>query len=362
MSEPSTALERADAFCTRFGLRLPILLAPMAGACPPSLSIAVAKAGGLGACGALLMGPDAIRDWAAQVRADTNGAFQLNIWIPDDPPTRDADHEARVRAFLGEWGPDVPADAADAPLIDFDAQCDAMLAAGPAIMSSIMGLYPPHVVARMKDQGVAWFAVVTTVAEAREAVEAGADVVIAQGMEAGGHRGAFNPDDAARALVGTFALVPAAVDAVGDQVPVVATGGIADARTIAAALMLGASAVQIGTGLLRTPEAGLNAAWADAIGRAEPEDTLTTRAFSGRLGRTIAGTYARAANASDTPDPAPYPVQRSLTAAMRAEAAKTGDIDRMQAWAGQGARLASDEPAEDLVRRLWAETQELLGG
>ena len=107
-------LDRAEAFCRRFGLRIPILLAPMAGACPPALSAAVAGAGGLGACGALLLSPDAIRAWAAELRATSNGAFQVNLWIPDPPPPRDAAHEAEVRAFLAGWGPEVPASAGDA--------------------------------------------------------------------------------------------------------------------------------------------------------------------------------------------------------------------------------------------------------
>jgi len=360
MAERHSALDRAAAFCAAYDLQIPILMAPMAGACPASLAGAVARAGGLGACGTLLMSPEQIGAWARDVRAETNGGFQLNIWIPDPEPARDTAREDEVREFLADWGPEVAADAGDAPLPDFDAQCAAMLEAGPAIISSIMGLYPEPFVAAMKERGVKWFANVTTVAEARQAVAAGADVVIAQGMEAGGHRGAFEADKAASALVGLFALLPAVVDAVGDDVPVVATGGIADARGIAAALVLGASAVQIGTGLLRTPEAKTAAAWADAIGAAQPEDTTPTRAFSGRLGRAIANAYVEAANAEEAPQPAPYPIQRGFTQAMRTEAAKAGDIDRMQAWAGQSARLASAEPVGDYVRRIWDEAQALL--
>jgi nitronate monooxygenase len=349
---------RVDAFCERFGIQLPILLAPMAGACPPSLSIAVANAGGMGAAGLLLHSPDGIRQWMDEFRASSNGAVQLNIWIPDPAPVRDAEHEARLREFLGRWGPPVPNDAGDAPLQDFAAQCEAMLEVAPPILSSVMGLYPPAFVARLKERGIAWFAVVSTVAEAVEAEAAGADVVIAQGMEAGGHRAAFDAAGAERRAVGLFSLLLAVVDAV--RVPVVATGGIADGRGVAAALTLGASAAQVGTGFLRCPEAKTNPAWADALARARPEDTMITRAFSGRAGRSIATAYTLAASAPEAPAPAPYPVQRGLTAAMRDAAAKAGDAQRMQAWAGQSAALARSEPAGDVVRRLWADARALL--
>ena len=364
MNSSHSSLVRARAFCEAYNLRVPILMAPMAGACPASLAIAIANAGGLGGCGALLMQPAQIKAWAAEVRAASNGGYQINLWIPDPAPVRDAAAEAAVRTFLTAWGPAVPPEAGDVMPADFAArhfaaQCEAILEAGPAIISSIMGLYPEPFVARMKQRGIKWFANVTTVAEARVAEAAGADVIVAQGMEAGGHRGAFDAAKAEAAQVGLLALLPAVADAV--RVPVVAAGGIADARGIAAALLLGASAVQIGTGLLRTPEAKLAPAWADAIGRAAPEDTVVTRAFSGRPGRSIATAYARAAMSPDAPPPAPYPVQRSLTQAMRDAATKAGDIDRMQAWAGQSAGLASAEPASDLVRRLWAETEAMLG-
>jgi nitronate monooxygenase len=349
----------AEGFCARFGLKLPILLAPMAGASAPTLSIAVMNAGSLGACGALLMQPNQILAWADEVRSKGNGPFQLNVWIPDPPPRRDPKHEEKVRAFLAGWGPPVPPGAGDPTPLDFAAQCEAFLAAKPPIVSSVMGLYPPDFVARLKRAGIAWFANVSTVAEARAAEEAGADVVVAQGMEAGGHRGCFDAADAERRLVGLFALVPAMVDAV--KIPVVATGGIADSRGAAAALLLGASAVQIGTGLLRCPEAKLHPAWADALSRVAPEDTVVSRAFSGRAGRSIATDYVRAATAAEAPQPAPYPVQRGLTAAMRDEAQKTGDANRMQVWAGQSARLARAEPAGQVVHEIWDGARNLLG-
>jgi nitronate monooxygenase len=354
----SATFDRTQAFCTRFGLRIPILLAPMAGVAAPALSSAIAKAGGLGSCGALLMKPEEIVAWASEVRSKSNGAFQINIWIPDPAPKRDAEAEAKIRDFLGTWGPAVPASAADEPLQDFDAQCEAILKAGPPIVSSIMGLYPPQFVARLKERGIAWFAVATTVAEARAAEAAGADAIVAQGMEAGGHRGAFEASMAEKRLVGLFALLPSIVDAV--RVPVIATGGIADARGVAAALALGASAAQIGTGFLRCPEAGISPAWADALATTAPEDTMVTRAFSGRPGRAIATRYALAAAAPDAPEPAPYPIQRALTAQMRSAATRAGNIDGIQAWAGQSSGLARAEPADVLLQKIWDGVQTLL--
>src|SRR5215831_862138 len=141
---------RTDDFCGRFGLRAPILLAPMAGVPASGLSIAVANAGGMGSCGVLLMQPREIRDWVRDVRAGTPGPFQLNLWIPDPVPARDRAHEDRVRALLAHWGPEVAPTAGDAAPPDFEAQCAAMLDAAPAAVSSVMGLFPPAYVARLK--------------------------------------------------------------------------------------------------------------------------------------------------------------------------------------------------------------------
>ena len=358
MSAKQSPLDRAESFCRRFGLRLPILLAPMAGACPPALSVAVANAGGLGGCGATLMQPGEIEAWAGAVRTRTNGGFQVNLWVPDPAPTRDPHTEQGMRAFLGAWGPPVPPEAGEFALPDFAAQCDAMLAARPAAISSIMGLYPASFVARMKAEGIPWFATVTTVSEAQRAVEAGADVIVAQGMEAGGHRASFDAAQAEATMAGLFSLLPAIADAV--PVPVVATGGIADARGVAASLLLGASAVQIGTGFLRAPEAGIPTAWADALTDSLPENTIVTRAFSGRAGRSHATAFARAASAPGAPPPAPYPIQRGLTAGMRSEAAKRNSLDGMQAWSGQSGWLAQARPAGEIAQDLWRDARALL--
>lgn len=349
--------QRIDDFCQRFKLRVPLLLAPMAGASAPALSIAVAEAGGLGACGVVLMSAAQILEWSRTVRG-SGRAFQLNNWVPDPVPERDPEHEAALRSFLAGFGPAVPAEAADSRPPDFAAQCAAMIEAGAPILSSVMGLFPADFVAQMRARGVAWFANISTLAEARMAAAAGADVLVAQGAEAGGHRGCFAAGDAERAQVGLIALLPAVVDAV--NIPVVATGGIGDARGVAAAFMLGASAVQIGTGFLRCPEAQLDPAWAEALARTAPEGTIVSRAFSGRAGRSLLTDYTRAATAPGAPRPAPYPVQRGLTAPMRKAALQAHDVQRMQAWAGQAAALARAQPAGELVQQLWSDTQRLL--
>ena len=339
-------------FCDRYDLRLPILQAPMAGACPPELAVAVAQAGGMGAAGVLLDHPDQIARWTRQFRAASTGALQLNVWIPDRPN----DDRARVdaaAAFLGRFGTPTPAGT---PGPDFVTQCEAMLAARPTVISSIMGLFEPDFVQRLHGQGAAWFACATTLDEALAAQQAGADAIVAQGMEAGGHRGSFDPDAAERVAIGLFALLPRFADHL--DVPIVAAGGIADGRGVAAALTLGAAAVQVGTALLRSPEAAIDPEWAASLSGLAPERTVTTRAYSGRLGRAAATPYVLAWEEPGAPRPAPYPQQRRLVGRWRK--GSPDGLDAVNHWAGQGAALAVAEPAGTIVTRMWRDALRLL--
>jgi nitronate monooxygenase len=348
---------RAREFCNRFGLHLPIVQSPMAGACPPELAIAVAEAGGMGACGVLQDSPERIAEWVRKFRAGTAGALQLNIWIPEPAPSDPIAQQQSTdsaRDFLSQFGTPGSPGGPGPPV--FEQQCEAMLSARPAVISSIMGLFEPSYVDRLHEQGIAWFACATTLDDALAAQRAGADAVVAQSMEAGGHRGSFEQDAAERTEVGLFALLPRFADHL--KVPIVAAGGIADGRGVAAALALGASAVQVGTALLRCPETGISKDWSASLDGLAPEATVTTRAYTGRLARAAPTHYLAAWAAPGAPLPAPFPIQLQLVTQWRR--GTPNGLDRANHWAGQNAALATEEPAGEVVARMWQDATALI--
>lgn len=328
----------------------------MAGSSPPELAIAVAEAGGMGGAGVLRDSPAGIAEWARQFRAASSGAFQLNIWTPDDA-AGDAvalqQWAEQAREFLGRFG--TPGEGAGARPPDHGEQLEAMLEVQPAVISSIMGLLDEDYVRRLHDRGIAWFACATTLSEALAAEAAGADAIVAQGMEAGGHRGAFD-QEGERTDVGLFAMLPWFADHL--RVPIVAAGGVGDGRGVAAALALGASAVQVGTALLRSPEIGIDEGWSSSLDGLAPEATVLTRAYSGRLARSAPTPYLAAWTEPGAPRPAPYPDQLRLVGQWRA--AGPNGVDAVNHWAGQSAALATGDPAGEVVARMWREATELL--
>lgn len=307
----------------------------------------------MGASGVVLDHPWRIEAWAGQFRSRSSGPFQLNIWIPG-PPVHDQDRIDDARGLLGRFGIPGPADGEQAP--SFREQCEAMLAARPTVISSIMGLFDPDYVRRLHEHGIGWFACATTLDEALAAEQAGADAVVAQGMEAGGHRGTFEQDAAEQTEVGLFALLPRLADHL--RVPVVAAGAIADGRGVAAALALGASAVQVGAALLRCPETGISEQWSAALADLAPEATVTTRAYTGRLARAAPTPYLTAWTEPGAPSPAPFPDQLRLIAQW--QRGKANGMDESQHWAGQGAALATVEPAAQVVTRMWRDACAIL--
>lgn len=341
------------------GIDHPIIQAPMAnGATTPALVAAVSNAGALGSLGASAMIPSQILEAIAEIRRRTDRPFNINLFVggavgaEDHDPTAMMGILARYHAELG-----LPAPAPPGPVADpFVAQLEAILEARPPIFSFTFGIPGGSALDALKRRGIKLLGTATTVEEARRLEAAGVDAVVAQGGEAGGHRGTFaGPFEAA--LVGTMALVPQAVDAVA--VPVVAAGGIMDGRGIVAARALGAGGVQMGTAFLACREAGVPEAYKAAIRAARDDQTAVTRAFSGRPARGLVNEFVRAMRDRERAI-LPYPLQNAATRAMRAAAAARGDTRFLSLWAGQAAGLARDLPAADLVRKLVQETDEVL--
>lgn len=336
----------------------PIIQAPMAGATTPAMAAAAANAGAMGSLGCAMMGVGAMAAELRAAQAGTNRSLNVNFFAHARPvPDEDLNAEAAARLApwydrLGAGEVKAPADAI--PTFD-EAFCEAVIACGPTVASFHFGLPEAALVDRLKAAGILILSSATSAEEARWLEDHGADAIIAQGAEAGGHNGWFLPRRGAD-LTGTMALVPRVVDAV--RVPVVAAGGIADGRGVAAALMLGAAGVQVGTAFLASPECASPEVHKQAVIAATGDDTMATRAYSGRLARGIANDFSRdmAAHA-DWPD---FPLMNVATGPIRAASAGAGLPDAVALWSGQGAGLVRAETTAGVVTRLVAETDAAL--
>jgi len=342
----------------RLRLTHPIIQAPMAGgATTVGLVAAVCEAGALGFIGAAYLTPPQIIEVSRELRARTSRPFGINLFAPlpapDEPrdPGPALERLAPFHAELGLPPPTVPALAGN----PFSDQLAAALESGASVFSFTFGILPASAIEAIKARGMFLIGTATTVEEARQLEAAGVDAVVAQGSEAGAHRGTFAADFAA-AMVGTMALVPQVADAI--TAPVIASGGIMDGRGIAAALALGASAAQMGTAFLTCDEAGVPEAHKEAILKAREHETRLTRAFSGRPARGIVNRFMTEVDRADAPEAIlPYPLQNALTRPVRNAAAKQGRGEYLSLWAGQGVRLARRQAAADLIARLAEETE-----
>jgi nitronate monooxygenase len=336
------------------GIELPIVQAPMAGVQGSALAIAVSNAGGLGSLPAALLGPDALRAELQALRAGTSRPFNVNFFC-HAPPARDVQREAAWRETLLPYFREFGADAASAPagplIAPFGREATEMLAEfRPAVVSFHFGLPSVDLLAPLRAFGARIIASATTVDEARWLEARGVDAIVAQGLEAGGHRGNFLSDDMSR-QAGTFALLPQVVRAV--SVPVIAAGGVADAKGVAAAMALGAAGVQVGTAYLLCPEATPNAAYRAALKSAAARHTAVTNVFTGRPARAIVNRIVRELGPMNAAAPA-FPLALSPLVAVRTSAESRGSTDVSFLWCGQNASGCREVPAARLTRELVA--------
>ncbi len=336
---------------------IPIVQAPMAGAQGPKLCIAVCEAGGLGSIPCAMLTADVLRAQIAEIRAATKAPFNVNFFTHTPPvpdPARETAWVERLSTYYAEFGLD-PADAAKGPgRAPFDeVTCKVIEETHPAVVSFHFGLPEASLLARVKATGAQVWSSATTVTEARWLAARGVDAIIAQGREAGGHRGMFLTDDI-DAQPGLMALLPQVVDAV--NVPVIAAGGIADARGVAAALMLGAAAAQIGTAYLLSPQASTSAVHRAGLKAGRDDTTRLTNLFTGRPARGHLNRYMREQGPINTAAPA-FPLATGAITPLRTHAEKQGSGDFSPLWSGEAAPLAREEDAGAFTQRVWAEAQ-----
>jgi nitronate monooxygenase len=351
-----------NALMERLGLSIPIVQAPMLGASDAAMVRAASGAGGLGTLAAGALAPAAIAREIAALKTDGKPFGANLLVVPKAAP--DAETVARATARLKSWRREFGLAAELPPNLwpnrwaeDFRSQLDALIEAAPPVASFTFDLIAPEDVAALKRVGCFVIGTATDVREARAWAGIGADAIVAQGYEAGGHHGAFL-SDGNEAAVGLVALVPAIKRAVG--LPVIAAGGIMDGAGIAAALLLGADAVQMGTAFLLSPQSTISRPWRDVLARRDEDVTRLTRVYSGRYARGIENRFLREMRGIEKDIPA-YPVQNALTRELRAASAKAGSADALSLWAGQGAGAIRARDTAELVAALWDEARDALG-
>lgn len=344
------------------GVHYPIVQGPFGGGLSsPRLVAAVSNAGGLGSFGAQGMAPARITELVREIRALTGSPFAINLWVStEDAESLEAAPDAYAAALepLAEFFQELGLEPPSLPVNrwpGFEEQVAALLEARPPVFSFVFGIPPAEVLEQCRRRGIVTIGAATTANEALALEEAGVDMVVASGSEAGGHRPSFLRS-AELSLTGTFSLIPQVVDAV--SLPVIAAGGIADGRGVAAALTLGAEGVQIGTAFLACEESNALPAHREALlsGR---RDTMLTRALTGRLARGIRNRLAEVFEGRSAPI-LPYPLQSQLVGALREEAIRRGRLDLLTMWSGQSAPLLRHRRAAELFQDLVETTERVL--
>jgi nitronate monooxygenase len=343
----------------RLKIEHPIVCAPMAGAMNHELAAEVAEGGGLGSLPCAMLDVAQVRDEFTKYRARTGKPVNLGFFCHVQPElnnAREAAWRERLAPYYRELGIDPSVPVPSSMRRPFDAAfCELMLELKPEVCSFHFGMPEPALFDKLKAAGIFILSSATTAAEARYLEQRGVDAIIAQGNEAGGHRGMFLTSDVA-SQAGTFSLVPQIVDAV--RLPVIAAGGVTDARGIAAAFMLGAAAVQIGTAFLFCPESKISKPHREALKNATDDGTALTNLMTGRPARGLYNRMMRELGAiSEAPA---FPLAAGAIAPLRARAEASGSGDFSPLWSGQSAALGVEMPARELVRKLAAEAQQRL--
>jgi nitronate monooxygenase len=330
----------------------------MLGASTKAMAIAVSNAGGLGSFAVSNLGPEAIVTAASDIRSATQRPFALNLFI-QEPVNPDMAAIKTAMELIAPWRerfglpPQViPNHWAES----FEPQFQALLDCAPPVASFTFGILTQSQTTALKMRGTIVVGTATTVAEAKAWAEVGADAIVAQGFEAGGHRGTFLKD-VSESQIGLVALVSTIRMAV--DLPIIAAGGISDGKAVASMLTLGASAVQIGTAYLLSNESGISEPWKDAIEKVDDDATRLTRAFSGRHARGIENDFMRDMQQHEQIIP-PYPIQNALTQELRAVSSKAGSSEALSLWAGQSVALARKGTAQEITETIWREAQKAL--
>ncbi len=335
-----------------FGISVPIIQAPMAGVQGSALAVAVSDAGGLGSLPCAMLGHDAIRSELTAIRAQTAKPYNVNFFChtpPDPSPEREAVWRAVLTTYFAELGIDAGGIPAGPGRLPFSAEAVEVLREfEPPVISFHFGLPSADLLSIVRQWGAKILSSATTVDEARWLEAHGVDAIIAQGSEAGGHRGMFLSDDVST-QVGTFALLPQIARAV--SLPVIAAGGIADSKGVAAAMALGAAGVQVGTAYLLCPEATTSAVHRVALKSGAARTTAITNVFTGRPARGIVNRIIRELGPMNAAAP-PFPLAASAVAPLRAKAESLGRDDFSPMWAGQNTTGCKEIPAGQLTREL----------